>query len=136
MSGPILQPTPLINFIKDALEAGGFSPANSEIVAAHLVDAEMKGVPSHGINRLGLYLGEAQRHVIDPKAEPIVDKIKSRSKYAVAVAPVMQRGASLSRGDLGARSQIFGTTTEYLKTTKNELIQSALYSFFTSAGGG
>ena len=46
-----------------------------------------------------------------------VDKIKSRSKYAEAVAPVMQRGASLSRGDLGARSQIFGTTTEYLKTT-------------------
>ena len=46
-----------------------------------------------------------------------VDKIKNRSKYAEAVAPVMQRGASLSRGDLGARSQIFGTTTEYLKTT-------------------
>ena len=46
-----------------------------------------------------------------------VDKIKSRSKYAEAVAPVMQRGASLSRGDLGARAQIFGTTTEYLKTT-------------------
>ena len=46
-----------------------------------------------------------------------VDKIKDRSKYAEAVAPVMQRGASLSRGDLGARSQIFGTTTEYLKTT-------------------
>ncbi len=77
MSSPVLQPTSLINFIKDALVAGGFSLANSEIVAAHLVDAEMKGVPSHGINRLGLYLGEVQRHVIDPKAEPIVDKIKS-----------------------------------------------------------
>ena len=46
-----------------------------------------------------------------------VDKIKSRSKYAEAVAPVMQRGASISRGDLGARSKIFVTTTEYLKTT-------------------
>jgi LDH2 family malate/lactate/ureidoglycolate dehydrogenase len=77
MSSPVLQPTPLINFIKDALVAGGFSLSNSEIVAAHLVDAEMKGVPSHGINRLGLYLGEAQRDVIDPKAEPIVDKIKN-----------------------------------------------------------
>ena len=37
-----------------------------------------------------------------------IDKIKERSKYAEAVAPVLQRGASLSRGDLGARSQIFG----------------------------
>ena len=61
-----------------------------------------------------------------------VDKIKSRSKYAEAVAPVMQRGASLSRGDLGARSQIFGTTTEYLKTTNGNNsnktgIQSAMF---------
>ena len=46
-----------------------------------------------------------------------VDKIQSKSKYAEAVAPVMQRGASLTRGDLGARSQIFGTTTDYLNTT-------------------
>ena len=77
MSSRVLQSTPLKNFIKDALIAGGFSPSNSEIIAAHLVDAEMKGVPSHGVNRLGLYLGEAQRDVIDPKAEPIVDKIKN-----------------------------------------------------------
>ncbi|MFL2934636.1 MAG: Ldh family oxidoreductase [Thalassobaculaceae bacterium] len=77
MSSRVLQSTPLKNFIKDALIAGGFSPSNSEIIAAHLVDAEMKGVPSHGVNRLGLYLGEAQRDVIDPKAEPILNKIKN-----------------------------------------------------------
>ena len=79
MSSPVLQPTSLINFIKDALVAGGFSLANSEIVAAHLVDAEMKGVPSHGINRLGLYLGEAQRMSLTQKQNRLL--IRSRLVY-------------------------------------------------------
>ena len=57
-----------------------------------------------------------------------IDKIKERSKYAEAVAPVLQRGASLSRGDLGARSQIFGTTPDYLKTTNYGV---AVGRFFT-----
>ena len=58
----------------------------------------------------------------------MIDKIKERSKYAEAVAPVLQRGASLSRGDLGARSQIFGTTPDYLKTTNYGV---AVGRFFT-----
>ena len=33
-----------------------------------------------------------------------VDKIKRRSQYALAVAPVMQRGASLSLGDKNTRT--------------------------------
>ena len=57
---------PLLNFISDALTAGGFTETNSNIVAEHLVDAEMKGVPSHGVNRLGLYIGEAKEGIIDP----------------------------------------------------------------------
>ncbi len=66
---------PLTKFINDALEAGGFSSANSSIIAKHLVDAEMKGVSSHGVNRLGLYLREAKNGIIDPMAEPKIDKI-------------------------------------------------------------
>ena len=37
-----------------------------------------------------------------------VDKIKKRSKYALAVAPVMQRVASLSDKDKKTRTEIFG----------------------------
>ena len=59
-----------------------------------------------------------------------VDKIQSKSKYAEAVAPVMQRGASLTRGDLGARSQIFGTTTDYLNTTNYGVAKGR---FFTNS---
>lgn len=67
-----MTPDYLTNLIRDCLAAGGFSPGNADIVSRHLVDAEMKGVSSHGVNRLGLYLNEAAADVIDPKAEPAV----------------------------------------------------------------
>ena len=66
--------TPLLNFISDSLAAGGFSQNNSKIIAEHLVDAEMKGVPSHGVNRLGLYIGEAKKGIIDPCAVPELEQ--------------------------------------------------------------
>ena len=66
--------TPLLNFISDSLAAGGFSQNNSKIIAEHLVDAEMKGVPSHGVNRLGLYIGEAKKGIIYPCAEPALEQ--------------------------------------------------------------
>ena len=43
-----------------------------------------------------------------------VDKIKEKSKYALAVSPVMQRGASLSYEDKETRTEIFGTNEEYM----------------------
>lgn len=67
-----MSPTYLTMLIRDSLAAGGFSVTNADIVSRHLVDAEMKGVSSHGVNRLGLYLNEVANDVIDPKAKPIV----------------------------------------------------------------
>ena len=69
-------PARLERLVRDALAAGGFSAGNAGIVAAHLVDAEARGVPSHGVNRLALYLHEAARGVIDPAAEPVVRAVR------------------------------------------------------------
>ena len=57
-----------------------------------------------------------------------VDKIKKRSKYALAVAPVMQRGASLSYKSKKTRTEIFGTNEDYMETISADI---ALGRFFT-----
>lgn len=67
-----IAPADLTDLIRRCLAAGGFSKTNADTVARHLVDAEMKGVSSHGVNRLGSYLKEAADGVIDPKADPVV----------------------------------------------------------------
>jgi len=56
------------------------------------------------------------------------DNIREMSDYALAVSPVMQRGASLSFGDKNTQTQIFGTNVDYMETV-NEDIKSG--RFFT-----
>ena len=57
-----------------------------------------------------------------PKMLPeYVGKIKERSNYAMAVAPVMQRGASLSFEDKETRTEIFGTNEEYMATISTDI---------------
>ena len=58
-----------------------------------------------------------------------VDIIKEKSSYAEAVAPVMQRGAVLSRGELStAGTQIFGTNTDYMSTITANIAQGRFFT--------
>ena len=66
-----------------------------------------------------------------PRMRPeYVEKIHQRSKYALAVCPVMQRGASLSYGDKETRTEIFGTNEEYMETISTDIEQGR---FFTAS---
>ena len=57
-----------------------------------------------------------------------VQKVKERSKYALAVAPVMQRGASLSYGEKETRTEIFGTNEDYMKTITANIVEGRFFS--------
>ena len=59
-----------------------------------------------------------------------VKKIKEKSKYALAVSPVMQRGASLSYKDKETRTEIFGTNEEYMETISTDIERGR---FFTAS---
>ena len=66
-----------------------------------------------------------------PRMRPeYVEKIHKRSKYALAVCPVMQRGASLSYEDKKTRTEIFGTNEEYMETISTDIEQGR---FFTAS---
>lgn len=55
-----------------AVSRNAVSQEDAELVAQVLVDADARGVPSHGVNRLELYCGELEAGLIDPKARPSV----------------------------------------------------------------
>ena len=57
-----------------------------------------------------------------------VDQIKNLSRYALAVSPVMQRGASLSFNDKETRTEIFGTNEEYMETISTDIQQGRFFS--------
>ena len=64
-----------------------------------------------------------------PRIRPdYVNKIKERSKYALAVAPVMQRGASLSYKENETRTQIFGTNEDYMETISTNISKGRFFT--------
>ena len=66
-----------------------------------------------------------------PRIRPeYVEKVKDKSQYALAVAPVMQRGASLSYNENETRTQIFGTNVDYMKTISTNIAEGR---FFTNS---
>ena len=66
-----------------------------------------------------------------PRIRPeYVAKVKDKSQYALAVAPVMQRGASLSYNENETRTQIFGTNVDYMETISTNIAEGR---FFTNS---
>ncbi len=57
-----------------------------------------------------------------------VEKIRERSDNALAVAPVMQRGASLAYQDKETRTEIFGTNEEYMETVSTDISQGRFFT--------
>ena len=50
-----------------------------------------------------------------------VDEIYRKSKYALAVSPVMQRGATLARDGKNTTTEIFGTNVDYMETVTTNI---------------
>ncbi|KAK2777578.1 hypothetical protein FQN52_001188 [Onygenales sp. PD_12] len=57
-------------FVRRLLEKHNVSPQNADIVAKCLVEADLRGVDSHGINRIPSYLTRIRQGVLDPAASP------------------------------------------------------------------
>ncbi|KAK4449595.1 Malate/L-lactate dehydrogenase [Podospora aff. communis PSN243] len=62
-------------FVVSLLTASGVSAPNAAIIAQGLVEADLRGVDSHGINRIPSYLARIHAGVLDPKAEPSLTQV-------------------------------------------------------------
>lgn len=80
-------------FAQRLLEAHGASAHDAATVADNLVSADLRGVESHGINRLPSYLARVRQGVLDPRAQPTVDQttpaaaqVDGRNAFGAVVA--------------------------------------------------
>lgn len=60
---------------REIFVAHGASAHNAAIVADHLVQSDLMGVPSHGLNRVVQYTGEIASGLLKPDAVPVVGAI-------------------------------------------------------------
>jgi LDH2 family malate/lactate/ureidoglycolate dehydrogenase len=62
-------------FATKVLEGNGMAPEDAATVADCLVAADLRGVDTHGINRLPSYMNRARTGLTDPRAQPVVTEI-------------------------------------------------------------
>ncbi|MCL1632838.1 Ldh family oxidoreductase [Sporolactobacillus sp. CPB3-1] len=83
-------------YLQKVFAAIGFSNENSALLADTLVDADLRGISSHGIQRLAWYVNMVKEHTIEPKNEVkvlketatslLIDANKNMGQVACALA--------------------------------------------------
>ena len=63
------------SFVEMILIGNGVLPENAKIIAACLVQADLRGVDTHGINRIPSYMARVREGVLDAKATPTLRNI-------------------------------------------------------------
>jgi LDH2 family malate/lactate/ureidoglycolate dehydrogenase len=58
------------SFVEAVLSGNGVSPTNASIIAECLVQADLRGVDTHGINRIPSYMARVREGVLDAKVSP------------------------------------------------------------------
>ena len=64
-----------LNFTVSLLVANGVPSSNAQIIAHCLVSADLRGVDTHGINRLPSYIARIRSGVLSPSASPTLTRI-------------------------------------------------------------
>jgi LDH2 family malate/lactate/ureidoglycolate dehydrogenase len=63
------------SFVKAVLIGNGIANDYADIIANCLVQADLRGVDTHGINRIPSYMARVREGVLDPKANPTIHKV-------------------------------------------------------------
>ncbi|GAA2173910.1 Ldh family oxidoreductase [Agrococcus versicolor] len=86
----------LLDWTTRLLAAWGFAPDDATYVATGLVDANLRGVDSHGVIRLPAYRARIDAGLVSPTAEPVV-----RTRGAV-----VRIDAAGAQGQIAARAAV------------------------------
>lgn len=91
----------LENFCTDLFAAYGFAADDARAISRQLVSADMRGMPSHGVVRVEMYLTHARKGAIDPTAKPEIVKETLTTAviegHKAAGAVTSELGAALAR---------------------------------------
>ena len=88
--------------VVQVLTAYGAPGDNAEVVAGHLVDCDLAGVPSHGLIRVPQYVDEILSGEIDPEAKPSVHHVSSARRDIVGHRCFGQVGCARAVGEASA----------------------------------
>lgn len=128
MSSPTpVSPTTIHSFARSLLTAAGVSPEDSTTVADALLLADLRGVDTHGINRLPGYLARIKAGTLNPtpslafkQKTPVIAHLDAQNTFGfIAASLAVQKAASMAEvygvGIVGVKnSSHFGMGAKYV----------------------
>lgn len=63
------------NFVTSVLTGNGVPQDNAALVAKYLIAADLRGVDTHGMNRIPSYMERVRQGVLDAKAQPTLKQV-------------------------------------------------------------
>jgi LDH2 family malate/lactate/ureidoglycolate dehydrogenase len=126
----------LQEFCCEVFRNAGVSKENSEAVAESLIQADLRGVDSHGVVRTAIYIERIEKNMMDPFAEPEIESedfatvllngnnnigaVVGKKAVEIALEKAKERGAAI----VGVKgSNHFGTGAYYaLKAIEKNMI--------------
>ena len=69
-----VQAEALRSFCRELMMKAGVSEQNAADFAESIVNADMRGISSHGVTRLKTYYRRCVQGLVDPKAEPVIER--------------------------------------------------------------
>ncbi|KAI1766650.1 putative malate/L-lactate dehydrogenase [Hypoxylon sp. FL1150] len=70
-----VEPASARKFVEEVLTGNGVPPENAATVARCLIAADLRGVDTHGMNRIPSYMTRVRAGMLDIKASPVVTKV-------------------------------------------------------------
>lgn len=128
-------------FCLNVLEKAGVSAERAKVVASSLIEADLRGVDSHGVVRTAIYLERVEKGMIDPNADVIVASesdsvllVDGRNNFGSVVGTealnlAMSKAKSNGIGMVGVKnSNHFGTGAFYAKKAIEENLILLVFS--------
>lgn len=70
-----ISPSEAKRFVEDILKGNGVPANNAAIVAKCLIAADLRGVDTHGMNRIPSYMERIRQGVLNPIAQPTINQV-------------------------------------------------------------
>src|SRR3954451_21674882 len=77
----------LTSWVTTVLSSWGYRPAAADLIADTLVDANLRGVDSHGVIRLPIYHRRVVAGLVDPTASPTIEVDRASVSVSADGAP-------------------------------------------------
>src|SRR5436190_3103218 len=134
-------PSAARKFVQEVLEKNSVPPHNASIVAKCLVEADLRGLEGHGINRIPSYITRIHQHVLDPAASPslikitpVVARVDARNGFGFLAAHTAMNSAIEMARDLGIgmvsvlHSNHFGMSASFVQQAVDAGMMSLVFT--------